>query len=87
VFGLVARLGAVPQDDLERTLNLGVGMVAVVAPDRADEALARLRARSLDAWALGTVAEDAEPSTGGGAVRGAKGVRGGAVQLVGSHPR
>ena len=35
VFGLVARLGLVPPADLERTLNLGVGMVAVVDAGRA----------------------------------------------------
>ena len=31
VFQLVAQLGQVPLADLERTLNLGVGMVAIVA--------------------------------------------------------
>src|SRR3954463_6941095 len=30
VFGLVGEVGGVARDDLERTLNLGVGMVAVV---------------------------------------------------------
>ena len=33
VFRLVGELGRVPQSDLERTLNLGVGMVAVVDPE------------------------------------------------------
>ena len=36
VFDLVRRVGAVPQPDLEMTLNCGVGMVALVAPDDAD---------------------------------------------------
>jgi phosphoribosylformylglycinamidine cyclo-ligase len=84
VFELVARLGAVPRPDLERTLNLGVGMVAVVAADRAGEALDRLAARGLDAWVLGTVAAG-DPPAGGDVVSGAKGVQGGAVVTVGEH--
>ena len=46
VFDLVRRVGAVPQADLEMTLNCGVGMVALVAADAADRAVAVLgRAR------------------------------------------
>jgi phosphoribosylformylglycinamidine cyclo-ligase len=86
VFGLVARLGAVPRADLERTLNLGVGMVAVVAPDRVDEAVRRLAGRGLGAWVLGRVADGDAPDAGADVVRGAKGVHGGAVVTVGEHP-
>ena len=86
VFELVARLGAVPRGDLERTLNLGVGMVAVVAADRAGDALERLGARGLDAWVLGTVGAGVAPE-GGDVVAGAKGVHGGAVVTVGEHAR
>src|SRR3954468_6142283 len=53
VFDLVARLGGVPWADLERTLNLGVGMVAVLDPGRAVEAVERLVARGVPAWVLG----------------------------------
>jgi phosphoribosylformylglycinamidine cyclo-ligase len=56
VFGLVGAVGSVARDDLERTLNLGVGMVAVVAPDDADRALATLAGRGVPAWVAGTVA-------------------------------
>ena len=55
VFGLVAGVGAVAQDELERTLNMGVGMVAVVAPGAADRAVELLIARGLPAWVLGSV--------------------------------
>ena len=41
VFGLVGELGGVAQPELERTLNMGVGMVAVVAAD-----VGRRRARA-----------------------------------------
>jgi phosphoribosylformylglycinamidine cyclo-ligase len=55
VFGLVAGVGTVAQDELERTLNMGVGMVAVVAPEAADRAVDLLIARGLPAWVLGSV--------------------------------
>src|SRR5207248_1415464 len=50
IFGLVARLGAVEQAEMERTFNMGVGMVAVVAAADADRALAMLDARGVPAW-------------------------------------
>jgi phosphoribosylformylglycinamidine cyclo-ligase len=85
VFDLVARLGGVPRSDLERTLNLGVGMVAVLDPGRAVEAVERLVSRGVPAWVLGTVAEGAPPSDAVDVVLGAKGVHGGAVVTVGEH--
>jgi len=85
VFGLVARLGRVPRTDLERTLNLGVGMVAVVDAGAADDAAARLCARGVAAWVAGTVGPPV-PGAGGDVTQGAKGVDGGAVRLVGDHP-
>ncbi len=88
VFSLVRDLGRVPVPDLERTLNIGVGMVAVVGSDGVDHAMACLREQGQQAWVLGEVAPD-EPATGQGdeadVVRGAKGVQGGAVQVVGTH--
>lgn len=88
VFQVVQRLGRVPQSDLERTLNQGVGFVALVDRESASRALAELDAAGLGAWVLGEVADEAaatlDPSHE--VVRGAKGVDGGAVQLVGSHP-
>ena len=88
VFQVIQALGRVPQADLERTLNQGVGFVALVAPDGADRALAELDALGLGAWVLGEVLADTtyEPDPAHEVVRGAKGVDGGAVQLVGVHP-
>jgi phosphoribosylformylglycinamidine cyclo-ligase len=56
VFGLVGSVGLVPRLELERTLNMGVGMVAVVPPESADAAVALLAGRGLPAWVAGTVA-------------------------------
>jgi phosphoribosylformylglycinamidine cyclo-ligase len=55
VFGLLAAHGQVPQDEMERVFNMGVGMVAVVAADEADRALALLAAREVPAWLAGQV--------------------------------
>ncbi len=40
---------------MEKTFNMGVGMVAIVAPEDVDRALAVLTARHIDCWTLGTV--------------------------------
>ncbi len=61
VFGLVADHGRVEQVEMERTFNQGVGMVAIVAPDDADRALATLSHHGVPAWVAGAV----ESGTGG----------------------
>lgn len=55
VFELIARRGGTEQAEMERTFNLGVGMVAVLAPDDIDRALALLTARHVPAWVCGEV--------------------------------
>lgn len=73
IFRTIETIGQVPQIEMEKTFNMGVGMVAVVAPKDRDRALAILTARHIDAWELGTVraTEGEEPS----------------VILTGNHPR
>jgi phosphoribosylformylglycinamidine cyclo-ligase len=71
VFGLVGQVGGVAQPELEQTVNMGVGMVAVVAREDADATLRLLQERGVPAWVCGEV----EPADGGPA-----------VELVGSHP-
>ncbi|MDM7854594.1 phosphoribosylformylglycinamidine cyclo-ligase [Cellulomonas alba] len=88
VFSLVQRLGQVPWTDLEGTLNLGVGMVAIVAADAADGVLAHAAELGLPAWELGRVRDvDVERDVVGspGFVSGTKGVHGGAVRLTGEY--
>jgi phosphoribosylformylglycinamidine cyclo-ligase len=83
VFELVRALGAVPWHDLESTLNLGVGMVAVLGPDAVDASIAELAAAGVPAWVLGAVsAPDDLPDD---VVRGTKGVHGGAVRMRGDY--
>ena len=75
-----------PQPDLERTLNLGVGMVAIVDASIADAALSRLNARGMNSWVMGTVGAITEEAKTAGLdyVQGAKGVDGGAVLMRGN---
>lgn len=86
VFELIRSLGEVPWGDLESTLNLGVGMVAVVPAAHAEAALSAITGHGVAAWELGEVTDDdgAHPS-GSDVVRGTKGVHGGAVRLRGRY--
>ena len=70
VFGLVQSRGRVEQAEMERTFNMGVGMVAVLAPEDADRALAVLTARHVPSWVVGEVVAGGD----------------GAVTMRGEHP-
>ena len=59
VFGLLGSHGGVGQGELERTLNMGVGMVALVSRADADAAVDVLKQLGVTAWVAGeTVAGD-----------------------------
>ena len=71
IFRLIADRGRVSDEEMERTFNLGVGMVAVLAEADADRALAILTRQHVPAWVAGEV-------------RRANG-HGGTARLEGSH--
>jgi phosphoribosylformylglycinamidine cyclo-ligase len=73
VFAMIAQRGRIDRAEMDKTFNMGVGMVAIVAAEDTDRALAILTARHLRCWNLGTVNKG-----GKGASR---------AQLVGQHPR
>ncbi|HEX7427593.1 MAG TPA: phosphoribosylformylglycinamidine cyclo-ligase [Mycobacterium sp.] len=73
VFGMIAQRGRIDRAEMEKTFNMGVGMVAVVAPEDTDRALAILTARHLNCWIAGTVKKGSKGSP--------------RAQLVGQHPR
>jgi phosphoribosylformylglycinamidine cyclo-ligase len=77
IFALVGGLGPVAQPELERTLNMGVGMAAVVAEPDAERAVRLLAERGVRSWVAGSV-------SGSGAVSGAAGPAA-RVELVGSY--
>jgi len=57
VFGAVGEVGGVARDELERTLNLGVGMVAILPAHAVDAALDLLEGRGLPSWVVGQVTQ------------------------------
>lgn len=57
VFDLVRRVGSVAPAELERTLNMGVGMVAIVPPEVVNTALATLADRGVHAWICGEITD------------------------------
>jgi phosphoribosylformylglycinamidine cyclo-ligase len=73
VFAMIAQRGRIERAEMDKTFNMGIGMVALVAPEDTDRALAILTARHLDCWTLGVIkkGKKGEPRT----------------QLVGQHPR
>lgn len=60
VFKTIAELGNVSREEMEKTFNMGVGMVAIVSAEDCDRALALLTARHIKAWELGTVRKSEE---------------------------
>jgi phosphoribosylformylglycinamidine cyclo-ligase len=66
VFSLLGRAGGVPGAELERVFNQGIGMIAIVAAEDADRAVALLTDRGVPAWAAGTVT----PGTGQASLAG-----------------
>jgi phosphoribosylformylglycinamidine cyclo-ligase len=65
VFKMIATRGRVGRAEMEKTFNMGIGMVAVLPPEDVERALAVLTARHVPAWVLGDVARakdvDADP--------------------------
>jgi phosphoribosylformylglycinamidine cyclo-ligase len=62
VFSVIAATGDVRLAEMERTFNLGVGMVAVVPAHRRSDALALAAERGVPAWELGLVSERSSPT-------------------------
>ena len=73
VFAMIAQRGRVDRAEMDKTFNMGIGMVAIVAPEDTDRALAILTARHLDCWTLGTVKKGGKAEA--------------RASLVGQHPR
>jgi len=45
----------VPREESERAFNCGVGMIAAVAPEAAERAVAQLEAAGVPAWVAGSI--------------------------------
>ena len=57
VFGLIRSLGGVPEGEMRRVFNLGVGFCAVVSPEEVERGLEVLRGAGCEAWRIGEVVE------------------------------
>ena len=55
IFSLIQDVGDVPESDMRRTFNLGIGMVVVVSPDHADAATEALAAAGPTPVRIGTI--------------------------------
>ncbi len=77
IFDLLAGRGRIAAAEMERTFNMGVGMVAVLAPADADRAGRLLVERGVPAWVAGEVVGEVVGGLPGGT---------GTARLVGSHP-
>jgi phosphoribosylformylglycinamidine cyclo-ligase len=55
VFQLLQSAAAIPQAEMDKTFNLGIGMVAIVAADSAVAAQSLLSSHDIPAWVLGEI--------------------------------
>ncbi|MBB1483872.1 phosphoribosylformylglycinamidine cyclo-ligase [Tessaracoccus sp. MC1865] len=55
IFRLVQEVGEISQPDIDATLNMGVGMVAMLPQSEVDAALRLLNGRGVPSWVLGEV--------------------------------
>jgi phosphoribosylformylglycinamidine cyclo-ligase len=58
VFALIRSLGNVPEHEMRRVFNLGIGFCAVVPEGEADRALEVLHEAGCESWRIGDVVED-----------------------------
>jgi len=63
IFQIIAEKGGVPDAELYQVFNMGIGMVAIVAAEKADGILKFIRAQNHPAWIIGEVVK------GGGLAR------------------
>jgi phosphoribosylformylglycinamidine cyclo-ligase len=55
VFAQLQKAGEVPREEMFRVFNMGVGMVAIVAPENADAIVRAVDAAGVGAWVMGEV--------------------------------
>jgi phosphoribosylformylglycinamidine cyclo-ligase len=55
IFGFIQRLGGIETSEMDRTFNNGLGMIAIVSREDADQVIAFLRRRKCPAYIVGEV--------------------------------
>jgi phosphoribosylformylglycinamidine cyclo-ligase len=55
IFQIIAEKSGVPDEELYQVFNMGIGMVSIVAANKADDILKFIRAQKRKAWLIGDV--------------------------------
>ena len=55
IFQIIEQKSGVPDDELYQVFNMGIGMVSIVAADKADAVLKFIKAQKHKAWVIGDV--------------------------------
>jgi phosphoribosylformylglycinamidine cyclo-ligase len=55
IFSVIQEAGDVPDEEMEHVFNLGLGMLAVIAPGDVHRALDQVRSSGHDAWLVGEI--------------------------------
>jgi len=82
IFHYLQTRGNIAGFEAEKTFNMGIGMLAFVAPGDEQAAIALLATRGVTAWNCGTVRAKRDGEIGDASAKGGKG---GAVTLVGNY--
>ena len=82
IFSVIGEEGGVDLAEMERTFNMGLGMVAVVSPDAVDRAVDVLALRGVDAWPCGNVRLRDADEQGDASAKGGSGE---IVRVVGEY--
>jgi len=73
VFGLIGDIGAVDEADMEKTFNMGIGMVAIIDPASQTETLEFLTTRGIACHAVGVIRSRHDGEKGDAVAKGGKG--------------
>ena len=63
IFHLLQETGSIPERDMFNTYNMGVGMSIVVSKETADKALAALKEKGVEAYAVGEIVKSEDKVT------------------------
>lgn len=62
IFEMLRQGGNIPEDEMYRTFNYGIGMVLVVSKDEVEDVIGRLAGLEEQAYLIGEIAQAEEPS-------------------------
>ena len=57
LFRLIQKTGNVPEEDMRRTFNLGVGLILIVAASKTDRVISALQKKKEKPFVMGEVAK------------------------------